>query len=45
MDHHRRDTELAELNAVSAPPLPPYPYGMIEEYCDVPHWRDLGLTV
>lgn len=35
-------TEVAELDAVSAPGLPPYPYGMLEEYCDVPHWQTLG---
>jgi hypothetical protein len=22
--------------------VPPYPYGMIEEFCDVDHWRRLG---
>lgn len=36
------DHELDELTALSAPGLPPYPYGMIEDFCDVPHWRRLG---
>ncbi len=25
-----------------APGLPPYPYAMIEEFCDVPYWKQLG---
>ncbi len=37
--------DIAELTAVSAPGLPPYPYGMIEEFCDVPHWKQLGTAV
>ncbi len=36
--------DVAELTRVSAPGLPPYPYGMIEEFCDVPHWRRLGTA-
>lgn len=36
--------DLAQLTAASAPGLPPYPYGMIEEHCDVGHWRDLGTA-
>jgi aryl-alcohol dehydrogenase-like predicted oxidoreductase len=32
------------LTAASAPGLPPYPYGMIEEFCDVPHWATLGTN-
>lgn len=36
--------DLAELTAASAPGLPPYPYGMIEEHCDVGHWRNLGTA-
>jgi aryl-alcohol dehydrogenase-like predicted oxidoreductase len=34
--------DLAELTAVSAPGVPPYPYGLLESACDVPHWRRLG---
>ena len=34
--------DLDELTRVSAPGLPPYPYGMVEDFCDVPHWRSLG---
>lgn len=36
--------EVADLAVVSAPGLPPYPYAMIEEFCDVPHWRELGTS-
>ena len=36
------DSDLDELTRVSAPGLPPYPYGMVEDFCDVPHWRSLG---
>jgi len=36
--------DVAELTTASAPGLPPYPYGMIEEFCDVPHWRRLGTA-
>ncbi len=31
--------ELDELNTASAPGLPPYPYGMIEDFCNVPYWK------
>lgn len=37
------DDELARLTTVSAPGLPDYPYGMVEEFTGVPHWRDLGV--
>ncbi len=37
------DTEVQELTAVSDPGLPPYPYGMVEDYCEVRHWQRLGL--
>ena len=33
---------LAALGAASAPGLPPYPYGMIEDFCEVDVWRRLG---
>ena len=36
--------EMTRLTAVSAPGLPPYPYGMIAHSCAVPHWADLGTT-
>jgi aryl-alcohol dehydrogenase-like predicted oxidoreductase len=42
-DFELTETELAELTAVSAPGLPPYPYGMIEDYCEVSHWQTLGV--
>jgi aryl-alcohol dehydrogenase-like predicted oxidoreductase len=38
------DDDLARLTAVSAPGLAPYPYEMIEEFCDVDHWRRLGVA-
>jgi len=37
------DDELARLTAVSAPGLPPYPYGFMERYCDVTIWQSLGV--
>lgn len=36
--------DLSELTTASAPGLPPYPYEMIEELCDIPHWKQLGTT-
>ena len=36
------DQDVERLTAVSAPGLPPYPYAMIEEFCGVPHWKQLG---
>lgn len=38
------DDELARLTAVSAPGLPPYPYGMVADFCDVQHWIELGTA-
>jgi aryl-alcohol dehydrogenase-like predicted oxidoreductase len=35
------DRDLGDLTFVSAPGLPPYPYKMIEEFCEVPHWKQL----
>jgi len=34
---------LDRLTAASNPELPPYPYGMIEEFCDVAVWQGLGI--
>ncbi len=36
--------EVARLTAVSAPSLPPYPYGMVSDFCDVAHRTDLGTA-
>ncbi|MGY6499310.1 MAG: aldo/keto reductase [Acidimicrobiales bacterium] len=36
--------EVDELTAVSAPGLPPYPYGMIQDACEVDVWRRLGTA-
>ena len=36
------DTDVAELNEVSAPGLPDYPYGMLEKHCEVTHWKELS---
>ena len=36
--------DIDQLTTVSAPGLAPYPYEMIEEFCDVTHWRDLGTA-
>ncbi len=38
------DDDRDALTRVSAPGLPTYPSGMVEEFCDVPHWRRLGVT-
>jgi aryl-alcohol dehydrogenase-like predicted oxidoreductase len=38
------DTERVRLNEVSAPGLPPYPYGMIRDVCGVTIWDDLGTV-
>lgn len=42
------DLELDEethnrLTYISDPGLPPYPYDMIEDFCDVTVWRELGI--
>jgi aryl-alcohol dehydrogenase-like predicted oxidoreductase len=42
VDLQLTDDDLDQLTAVSAPGVPPYPYGMIEQYCDVTVWRELG---
>ena len=42
---YRLDTAAAKrLTAVSAPGLPPYPYGMLETACDVDVWQRLGTA-
>lgn len=38
------DEDVQALTEVSAPALPPYPYGMIEDFSRVEHWRRLGLN-
>ncbi len=38
------DAEYARLTEVSAPGLPPYPYGMIRKACGETIWDDLGTT-
>lgn len=38
------DEQLARLTSVSAPGVPPYPYGMIEDFCDVTVWKQLGTA-
>jgi aryl-alcohol dehydrogenase-like predicted oxidoreductase len=37
-------TQLDRLTRVSAIDLPPYPYGMVEDFCDVDVWQRLGTT-
>jgi aryl-alcohol dehydrogenase-like predicted oxidoreductase len=32
------------LTVASAPGLPPYPYGMVEQFCEVPYWQELGTA-
>ncbi|MGR3541109.1 MAG: aldo/keto reductase, partial [Hasllibacter sp.] len=36
------DAAAAALTRASAPGLPPYPYGMLEDYAGMEVWRDLG---
>lgn len=36
--------EMAALTAVSAPGLPPYPYGMLETYTGLAVWKELGVA-
>ncbi len=36
------EEESDRLTSVSAIDLPPYPYGMIEDFCDVDVWKRLG---
>jgi aryl-alcohol dehydrogenase-like predicted oxidoreductase len=36
------DDQIDRLTRVSAIDLPPYPYGMLEDFCDVDVWRRLG---
>lgn len=38
------EDELAELTAVSAPGLPDYPYGMLEDFCGLGVWAELGTA-
>lgn len=38
------DDDLARLTTASAPGVPPYPYGMVEEFCEIPHWKLLGTA-
>ncbi len=37
------EDSLTALTRVSDPGLPPYPYGMVEDFCGVPHWERLGV--
>lgn len=35
--------QVQELTRVSAPGLPAYPHGVVEDFSAVPHWRTLGV--
>jgi aryl-alcohol dehydrogenase-like predicted oxidoreductase len=37
------DADVEALTRVSDPGLPPYPYGMLEDFCDVRHWQRFGI--
>lgn len=37
------DADVEALTRVSDPGLPPYPYGMVEDFCDVRHWQRFGV--
>lgn len=41
LDHDERD----RLTSVSAVGLPPYPYGMVREWCGTTAWDELGTAV
>lgn len=43
VDLELADDELARLDDATALELPDYPYGVVEEFADMPHWRDLGV--
>ena len=36
--------DVEALTVASAPGLPPDPYGMLEDFCDMPHWKHLGTA-
>lgn len=38
------DADIAALTRVSAPGLPPYPYGLAEEFSGMAHWERLGTA-
>lgn len=38
------EADLVELGRASAPGLPDYPYGMLEEYCGMTVWETLGTA-
>ena len=42
VDYEPAEGRLDELTRLSAPGLPPYPYGMVAEYCGVDVWEQLG---
>ena len=43
-DVHLTDDDVAHLTAVSAPGLPDYPYGMLEQFTGMQHWHNLGTA-
>ena len=42
IDLELTDDQVDRLTSVSAPGLAPYPYGMIQDFCEVDVWRRLG---
>jgi aryl-alcohol dehydrogenase-like predicted oxidoreductase len=38
------ESSTALLTQVSAPGIPPYPYGFVQDHCDVSHWARLGTA-
>jgi aryl-alcohol dehydrogenase-like predicted oxidoreductase len=36
--------DVADLTRASSAGLPPCPYGMIEEFGDIPQWKQLGTA-
>lgn len=43
IDLELSDEDVAALGDVSAPLLPPYPYGVVEEFSGLSHWERLGV--
>ena len=44
VDYDLREESERSLTSLSAPGLPPYPYGMVAEYCGLDVWDRLGTA-
>lgn len=43
-EHKISESDLDRLTMLSAPGLPPYPYGMVQNACGVDIWQELGTA-